>query len=349
MQLLRQIAESPASCTPVKPNIFSRAASSAARTKQPKLGEWRVRQERRTEKIKSPNTGAEKTTGTGKSANAAKALRMASPGSASSNQDVFASPAVSRKRARSSPESGDAATGSRNPFTAYGHYSRPPPPSPSSRLGLAVGSLASDVDLSQDGAEDDAAPTAVTSAPRRTARDTPETSPRGGDGSVSSPVSLVDLSQADEGDGDGPDKPENVPGASEELRDSPSRPEALASEALTPEALAGAGTREDDDAPSPVLLPERGSTGGGAFDSEHGTSVVEGKRHDRGAEQLLASKLFFLVSGNTGRVHVYKKEEDEENDGSGFDYGLDGEEDAEPRHCRLVGCLSFFFIHEIGG
>lgn len=270
----------------------------------------------------------------GKGANTATVMHTASTASASSDQDVFASSVVSHKRPRSSPESSDAATGSRNPFATYGHFSRPPPPSPSSRLGVNVGLPASGVDLSQDGGEDTAC-AAVTPAFSRTARGTPETSSRGRDGSVSSPALLVDLSQADE-EGEDAEKLENVHGESEELRDSPPRPE----------ALTGTATRGGDDSPSLMLSSTRRSSVDGIADSEHAKSVAKGGREDQEAEeQLLASKLFFVVSCNTGRVHVYKKEE-QEDDSSGFDYGFDDEEETKPRHCRSDGCR---FGYEIDG
>lgn len=337
LQLLRQIAESPASRTPAKPNIFSQAAGIAARKKKCKLEERQQgHQERRERTIKAPNTGMEKATDTGSkgvTTTRDMPMRVASASSAGSDQDVFASPAVCRKRPRSSPRSGDASTDSGNPFKTYGHYSRPPPPSPSSRLGVDVGSPtpASGVHLSQGAGEDVASMIASTPATNRsTARGTPETPSQGGDGNVASPVLLVDLSQEDEGSGEGAGKPENVSRLTEELHGSQSRPE----------ALAGAAAREDDDAPSITWSADCRSSGDNVFDLEHGKSVTEGgQQMDREAEeQLLASKLFFLVSSNTGRVHVYKKEEErEEGGGSGLsDDGFDDEEETKPQHARLV-------------
>lgn len=341
LQLLRQIAESPASRKAAKPSIFSQVASSAVRKKTCKLEERQQGRQKRSERnTKALNTGTEKatctSTSTGKGVKTAKAMpmRMAAPANAGSDQDVFASPAVRRKRPRSSPGSADAATGSGNPFSTYGHYSRPPPPSPSSRLGVGVGSPApaSGVDLSQEEEEEGEGVTsmnALTPAASRNARGTPETPLQGGYGSVSSPVLLVDLSQEDEGGGEGAAKSDNVTGLTQELHGSQSRPE----------ALAGTATKEDGDAPSLTLSADCRSSGGDVFDSERGKSLAEGGQQDREAEeQSLASKLFFLVSGNTGRVHVYKKEEREEGGGSGlFDCGFDEEEeDTKPLHCRSV-------------
>lgn len=353
---------------------------------------------------------------------------MASPAGTSGRdrQEAFASPAASRKRPRSSPGSGGTASGGRstNPFKAFGHRFRPPPPSPSSRLGVNGGSpplppplpspphagagsdakhvgstpavpevshqaevppragaascqpAAGDssagvgVDLSQS-ADEDSDVFAVTPTPLRLRGSAEEiTTPaastphNGAEGSVSSPVLLVDLSQPAEesaplpsaaqragaaapiGEGTPDEQGDTLAGALSSTRscEDNSRP---CQEAPLEGAAASAGT-DDDDFYSPAMLsvgcPRSGGGGhGDASDAEQGRfdeeggggGVGEGEQQGKEEEdEQLASKLCFMVSANTGRVHVYKKADDGRR--GGLDDSFDDEEDKKPQHCRLV-------------
>ncbi|CAB1109509.1 unnamed protein product [Ectocarpus sp. CCAP 1310/34] len=121
--------------------------------------------------------------------------------------------------------------------------------------------------------------------------------------------------------------------------------EVLPSALTEGEAAAGEG----DDAPSLALssdcLSPAGDRGPDAGQDRGGSEGVGGG--DRGGEELLqlkaAKRLYFLVSGNTGRVHVYKKVGGDDEDGNcsggggggGGGGGVeDDEEEARPQHCR---------------
>ncbi|CAN0226829.1 unnamed protein product, partial [Ectocarpus sp. 4 AP-2014] len=199
-------------------------------------------------------------------------------------------------------------------------------------------------------------------------------SPHHGDGSVCSPFVLVDLSQDAEqegfaaaatrvsgrtkggggggGGGRGGDVEGGGGGGVEEggIRGgggggggggTPGRiTEVLPCSLTEGEAAAGEG----DDAPPPALssdcLSPAGDRGSDARQGRGGSEGAGGG--DRAGEELLhlkaAKRLSFLVSGNTGRVHVYKKVGGDDEDGNcsrGGGVGVeDDEEEARPQHCR---------------
>ncbi|CAM9093811.1 unnamed protein product, partial [Hapterophycus canaliculatus] len=448
-RLLRAIAESPT------PGIVSQRGGSATKMKgkarsagnkvEGGKGSWLGRPATIERKpSRSGNTDRERAKGMGKdtrfmstaTTKEGRRTSMASPaGTGSRNRhEAFASPAVSRKRPRSSPASGGTASASRsgNPFKAFGHRFRPPPPSPSSRLGVDGGSpppplppspahfsaggsnkrvgsaptapgvpkhvevspragLASsqpaagdsvDVSVSADlsqSADEDSDDFAVTPSPSRrhlhrcggtaggAATSVISTSHKGEeekeDESMSSPVLLVDLSQSAEENaslpsathgagaaalvGEGP--PSNLgdalPGAFSPTR--PSEDDSRRFEEVSRGGgVAAARGNDDDSFPSPFLPSGYLSSGGGGYgdptDAEQGKGDEEGRvggegeerrqgQEDEEKQQLLASKLYFLVSANTGRVHVYKKEEDGQADC--LSDSSDDDEDEKLQHC----------------
>lgn len=438
-QLLRAIAESPApgtvsqtsgSATKIKRKAVK--AHDAAEKAERGIGSW-LGQRKTTRPAKIDR---ERAIDAGKNAKNAPAT-MRKEGATSSmpspagmgrqnHRETFASPAVSRKRPRSSPESGSTASGSRsgNPFKAFEHRFRPPPPSPSSRLGIDGGSpkplpqsraysgastdeklvggipaasvvrsnaedfpqagvaschpaAAGDsrgvgVDLSQSAGED-SDDFALTSTPTRrrgtavrAATSAASTSHKGGDGSVSSPVSLVDLSQSAE-EKTSLRSTSRLAGAATPVRDDamnkpeegctgnfslthPGETDSRPCQEAPNGGAAASGTGNDEDCwRSPLLSSgcpgevEHGDLGNAEQDgSDEGGAVgveCDGGRHgekEEENERLLASKLYFLVSANTGRVHVYKKEADRREEG--LDDTFD-EEDGKPQHCRLVALL----------
>lgn len=94
-----------------------------------------------------------------------------------------------------------------------------------------------------------------------------------------------------------------------------------------------------------VLSPARSPLSPARRKSERLLDEGEKEEDDeRRRNDVLASRLMFAVSGNTGRVHVYKQGGDD--DGSDSDVNLWDGCDAEhgqraPRHCRLVCTLCF--------
>ena len=322
---------------------------------------------------------------------AAAAAAAAAKAAATTAVATIASPAASRKRPRSSPESGGASAGSVNPFKAFGHRSRPPPPSPSSRLGVTAaaikggsppstpfpassrGDVGLDPLLHENGDVEGhfaVAPTPSSSTAKRsrsspkattTMTSTPSpSSSRGGDGSVTSPVLLVDLSQeedeeVEDAQGGGKREPADASAGAlvevVEVEGSKSRPEAVggvpggggdgaSSLTLSPGLLRqGGASREVGES------PDAGTDSDDVFDVELGEcegkdgGEGDGERKGRKGEEgekarLFASTLFFMVSSNTGRVHLYKKQEEE--GGLGLDGSFEDEEDKKPQHCRLV-------------
>eukprot|EP00752_Nemacystus_decipiens_P010050 g8960.t1 len=205
-----------------------------------------------------------------------------------------------------------------------------------------------------------------------------EASSPGGDGSMSSPVFLVDLSQENVSDGKakGSNKHRALaagssgePGLELDLDldldlehgidhgHDESQPDPAEIK------LGGASTEKEnekkndrkDEASTAMLLPwqenatdqvfdeegteaESGADEGGPADRGGKTGEMEDEDEDededgggKRKEKLLADKLCFLVSGYTGRVHVYKKPEEGGLDDS-FDF--DDDEDRKPQHCR---------------
>lgn len=114
----------------------------------------------------------------------------------------------------------------------------------------------------------------------------------------------------------------------------------LFSSGLSPGCVEGGTSKGDDGTWSSMLSPgcdhdrdQSGKSGvevegQGDKESEEGEGNVEDEVE---WDILLASKLSFLVSGNTGRVHVYQEQGD---DGDGLDDSF-GEEDRRPLHCRF--------------
>lgn len=173
--------------------------------------------------------------------------------------------------------------------------------------------------------------------------------PGGGCGSVSSPVLLVDLSQ-EEGDDDKYLSPSGAlagSGSVMEMDLGESQPGGGALRGGTSSNITVAKNKQkkklDDGAPAGVLLSRSGGSGVGVLSAELGGGQAckgSGDGEVEGEEELLASRLCFLVSTNSGRVHVYKKEELKEEPGGGWGGDDDGdafddEEDRKPQHCRL--------------
>lgn len=90
--------------------------------------------------------------------------------------------------------------------------------------------------------------------------------------------------------------------------------------------------------------------GGGKRERKRKGRDGEGEEREGEEERQLANMLFFLVSSNTGRVHVYKKQDDKEEDldEDSFDFDFGDEEDKRPQHCRLVA-LFFLLLPVVWG
>lgn len=291
------------------------------------------------------------------SAKAAAATKAARKGE---QQRVGQTPGT-RKRPRSSPGSARATKDRLNPFTAY-RLPSPPPRSSSQSHGNSVSERCvkssrreSVFDLQEDSNDDDDIDFSATRKSGDTARG-PIKTPKPGDGGVSSPYTLVDLSGIeydDESSGvsteEGGELAEQ--GLLEEFSTAPS-------EAPLSQALSGGGDtlRGDDKTMSPPFSPgcdRDQSSKSGVEEEEQGEKEGEegreiNKQDEEGKEILLASKLSFLVSGNTGRVHVYQEQDDD--DGDGLDDSFE-EEYRMPLHCRLVtptiACLKCWrTVHE---
>lgn len=193
-------------------------------------------------------------------------------------------------------------------------------------------------DMMQEDSDDDIDFTAIRKSGGRV-RGPTERSKQGG-GGVSSPYTLVDLSNIED------DEPSAV-GAKKGRE--PAEQSFLDGFSMTPseaplsrESCGGGDTLRGDDKPSspPFSLSwgrdqsgkseTEGEERGEKEDEEEGR--VD-KQDEEGGDILLASKLSFLVSVNTGRVHVYQ-EQDDDRDGFGVDDSF--EEDRRPLHCRLV-------------
>lgn len=250
---------------------------------------------------------------------------------------------IRRKRPRPSPGSGSAKRGSPNPFSCFRRPSLSPlilpPPSPSrATVGrtlqgvaesaglstserLSVSGKASgeghNIDLAEDADDDD--DVAITPTCRRV-RGAPDSS-QGGDGSVSSPV-LLGLSSEDEHES-GVDQAADT---------------TFTQEVSHREVLGGV---VEDTQPRGTPLSQEASGEDEEDRNNRGSQKEYGDAHGRqgggedvDTDQQLASTLLFLVSPNTGRVHVYRGEE-VEIDGDDFEESLDIEE-RRPRHCRLV-------------
>lgn len=142
---------------------------------------------------------------------------------------------------------------------------------------------------------------------------------RGGGGCVPSPATVVDLSSTD---------------AEEPLSESQ---RTVAEEGL--DDIVFLGIQADNAFAQKLTQVEyaRGPTerGDGGMSSDNDT------RQGRTKEEEMANKLLFLVSCNTGRVHVYVEPDGEgivdfsttSDDGIG---GYDEDEERQPRHCRLA-------------
>ena len=165
--------------------------------------------------------------------------------------------------------------------------------------------------------------------------------PKQGDGAASSPYTLVDLSSIENDEPSGVGAEEGGGLVEQCLLDSFSMTPSEAP--LSRESCAGGDTLEGADKPlSPPFSPSWGrgqssknETEGeerGEKEDEEGGGVD--KQDEKAGDILLASKLSFLVSVNTGRVHVYQEQD---NDGEAFGVNVSfEEEDRRPLHCRLV-------------
>lgn len=251
---------------------------------------------------------------------------------------------ATRKRPRSSPGSANDAKGRKNPFTAYRLPS--PPPSQSSskshdgadQQGAKGSRRWSAFDVPED-SDNDIDFTAIRKSGGRV-RGPPET-PKEGDGVVSSPYALVDLSGIEDDEPSGVAAEEGGKPVEQGLLETFSR--APSEAPLSQEPFGGGDTLGGDaKTPSPSFSPgcdRDQSRKNRTEEEEHGEKEDEEEREiekqdEKGRYILLASKLSFLVSGNTGRVHVYQ-----EQDHGGDGFGLDGsfeQEDRRPLHCRLV-------------
>lgn len=238
-----------------------------------------------------------------------------------------------RKRPRSWPSSRDAVKDSRNPFSGYKLLSTTPPRpgSPKARAhgkrGMAemCGGVSHEGSglciLESVGRDDDFA---VAHKPR-SARGNTDASPVG-DGSVSSPV-LLGLSSAEEEEDDalvdgagGAGAGANETGVVEGAEPSASR--------VCGGELGGDG-RGDVDSLSAPCAGEHVSSGSDAL-AEQEEEEAEVEEEVRNARRLL-----FLVSRNTGRVHVYEEHRQGAGDDTdAVDENVD-DEDTRPRHCRL--------------
>ena len=202
---------------------------------------------------------------------------------------------VSRKRPRPSPNSDDATGRSRNPFRPFRH----PAFSPSPILPRDKQDRQHDEKTRED--EMDLTGTLGTlGTPRRGIEGGPCTpkASQNGDGSAFSPLLLVDAASASEQGSDVD---------------------------LTPGG--GAGEVHVDQVTAGASLSEEGRDEGDVkFCLDSSKSRVRSERH----EMEKAKKLLFLVSPNTGRVHVF--EDCTGDDGESEDDDLD--EGEKPRHCR---------------
>ncbi|CAM9157600.1 unnamed protein product, partial [Laminaria digitata] len=322
LQLLRAIADSPATHPNGEPGTAS------------------VHSKVSVKKCKAESCGKSTRGNREESEKAAAATKAARNGE---QQRVGQTPGT-RKRPRSSPGSAGATEDRLNPFTAY-RLPSPPPRSSSQSHGNSVSERCvkssrreSVFDLQEDSNDDDDIDFSATRKSGGTARG-PIKTPKPGDGGVSSPYTLVDLSGIeydDESSGvsteEGGDLAEQ--GLLEEFSTAPS-------EAPLSQASSGGGDtlRGDDRTMSPPFSSgcdrDQSSKSGVEQEEQGEKEGEEGKEIDKqdeeGKEILLASKLSFLVSGNTGRVHVYQEQDDD--DGDGLDDSFE-EEYRMPLHCR---------------
>ena len=272
----------------------------------------------------------------------AKAAAVAKP-ARKEEQRVGQTPGT-RKRPRPSPGSADATKGRRNPVIAYRLPSPSPRSSRASRNGTnercAKSSRRESVFDTPEYNDEDIDFTALRKSGGRV-RGSPKM-PKQGDGGVSSPYTLVDLSGIEDGESTGVGTEEGGEPAKQGLLESFSMvpSEASLSQSCGQSRGGGDTFRGDDKTLSPSFSPgcDRGhlSERGDEEEEQGENEDAEGREIDsqnqEGTEILLANKLSFLVSSNTGRVHVYQEQD---NDGDCLDDFFE-EEDRRPLHCRLV-------------
>lgn len=254
-------------------------------------------------------------------------------------------PSRSRKRPRSLPGSDDAVNDFINPFIAYSRQPSPLQQAQITRRNMrqredieksAFGGVLYEtdgVDISENGEEGSGC---IAQTPFN-ARGDPEAS-QGIYGSILSPL-LVDLRSAEEeissngavAEREDLCEVETLGVVEPELprlfQDTPAR---------------GMEGRADALALYPVLSPGHGSDSenvkkrGGNCEGEENGPDTGGHMERDNNELSFASKLFFLVSLNTGRVHVYK-EKGKGDDVDDFGDTL-GEEEKTLQHCRSIVC-----------